>query len=159
MLSKVMKLNKKHSKWIKTKAANITIGYRVVTLTYTKNSPTVIGRASIAIQGHQNCMVHAIHTEHACQWSSPWWWLLTIEIKASCMSRGGVKKIRRYAKEEVSSSLLGKLAPPCLWYKHIPIVIIILLCNLLCSLYLQLLHLQQYHWSCNIVIVYIFVMV
>ena len=38
--------------------------------------------------------------------------------RSSC--RSGVEKTGQCAKEEVSSSLLGKLAPPFLCYKHIP---------------------------------------
>ena len=35
-------------------------------------------------------------------------------------AKGSVEKTGWCAKEEVNSSLLGKLAPPCLCYKHIP---------------------------------------
>ena len=38
--------------------------------------------------------------------------------RSSC--RSDVEEIGQCAKEEVSSSLLGKLAPPFLCYKHIP---------------------------------------
>ena len=38
--------------------------------------------------------------------------------RSSC--RSDVEKTGQCAKEEVSSSLLGKLAPPFLCYKHIP---------------------------------------
>ena len=38
--------------------------------------------------------------------------------RSSC--RNDVEKTGQCAKEEVSSSLLGKLAPPFLCYKHIP---------------------------------------
>ena len=56
--------------------------------------------------------------------------------KSSC--RSDVEKTGTCAKEEVSSSLLGKLAPPFLCYKHIPsyttcIVQLIILLNMMGS--------------------------
>ena len=46
--------------------------------------------------------------------------------RSSCKSRGVyVEKIGWCAKEEVSSSFLGELAPSCLCRKHIPSIIFI----------------------------------
>ena len=56
--------------------------------------------------------------------------------RSSCMHRSDVagmcgrtsldvEKTGQCAKEEVSSSLLGKLAPPFLCYKHIPNIILL----------------------------------
>ena len=47
---------------------------------------------------------------------------LSNTMHASCkgkLERSSVEKTRRCVKEEVSSSLLGMLAPPFLCYKHI----------------------------------------
>ena len=53
-------------------------------------------------------LVRANHTEHVQQRLSPWM-AMTFDGQNSSY------KTRQCAKEEVSSSLLGKLAPPCFY--------------------------------------------
>ena len=59
------------------------------------------------------CLVRANRTEHAQQRSSPWRRPLTVKDQAA-RARRSVEKTGRCAREEVCSSLLGKLASPCL---------------------------------------------